>query len=106
MIVQVFLAASAGENSLDAFNRVIKDIPETESFLTVVGPFDYALILRTREKSHSQAMLGDKISKLPGIHQTKSIAVMKTVLKRIARRLADLCHPLAIISRSNGSSSG
>ncbi len=79
-IVQVSLAATAGDNSLDAFNRVVKDIPEIESCLMVAGSFDYLLIVRTRDISHFRAVLGDSINKLPGIHQTNSFAVMETVL--------------------------
>lgn len=79
-IVQVSLAATAGDNSLDAFNRVVKSIPEIESCLMVAGSFDYLLTVRTRDIAHFRAVLGDKINKLPGIHQTNSFAVMETVL--------------------------
>jgi len=79
-IVQVSLAATAGDNSLDAFNRVVKDIPEIECCLMVAGSFDYLLTVRTRDISHFREVLGDKINKLPGIHQTNSFAVMETVL--------------------------
>ncbi|WP_241525819.1 Lrp/AsnC family transcriptional regulator [Pseudophaeobacter leonis] len=79
-IVQVSLAATAGDNSLDAFNRVVKDIPEVESCLMVAGSFDYLLTVRTRDIAHFRVVLGDKINKLPGIHQTNSFAVMEAVL--------------------------
>ncbi|PYG26513.1 Lrp/AsnC family transcriptional regulator [Pelagimonas varians] len=79
-IVQVSLAATAGDNSLDAFNRVVRDIPEVESCLMVAGSFDYLLTVRTRDISHFRTVLGDKINKLPGIHQTNSFAVMESVL--------------------------
>jgi Lrp/AsnC family leucine-responsive transcriptional regulator len=79
-VVQVSLAATAGDNSLDAFNRVVKDIPEVESCLMVAGSFDYLLTVRTRDIAHFRIVLGDKINKLPGIHQTNSFAVMEAVL--------------------------
>lgn len=79
-VVQVSLAATAADNSLDAFNRVVKDIPEVESCLMLAGSFDYLLTVRTRDIAHFRAVLGDKINKLPGIHQTNSYAVMETVL--------------------------
>ncbi len=79
-IVQVSLAATAGDNSLDAFNRVVKDIAEVESCLMVAGSFDYLLTVRTRDIAHFRIVLGDKINKLPGIHQTNSFAVMEAVL--------------------------
>ncbi len=79
-IVQVSLAATAGDNSLDAFNRVVRNIPEVESCLMVAGSFDYLLTVRTRDIAHFRNVLGDKINKLPGIHQTNSFAVMEVVL--------------------------
>jgi Lrp/AsnC family leucine-responsive transcriptional regulator len=79
-IVQVSLAATAANNSLDAFNRVVRDIPEVESCLMVAGSFDYLLTVRTRDIAHFRSVLGDKINKLPGIYQTNSFAVMETVL--------------------------
>jgi Lrp/AsnC family leucine-responsive transcriptional regulator len=79
-IVQVSLAATAGDNSLDAFNRVVKDIAEVESCLMVAGSFDYLLTVRTRDIAHFRVVLGDKINKLPGIPHTNSFAVMEAVL--------------------------
>lgn len=78
-VVQVSLAATAGDNSLDAFNSAVCDIPEVESCLMVAGSFDYLLTVRTRDITHFRMVLGDKINKLPGIHQTNSFAVMEQV---------------------------
>ncbi|MEP5728192.1 MAG: Lrp/AsnC ligand binding domain-containing protein [Sulfitobacter sp.] len=79
-VVQVSLTATAGDNSLDAFNIAVKSIPEVESCLMVAGSFDYLMTVRTRDISHFRTVLGDKINKLPGIHQTNSFAVMERVL--------------------------
>ena len=79
-IVQVSLAATAGDNSLDTFNRAVKDIPEVEGCLMVAGSFDYLLTVRTRDMRHFRAVLGDQINKLPGIHQTNSFTVMEAVV--------------------------
>lgn len=78
-VVQVSLAATTGDNSLDAFNTAVQDIPEIVSCLMVAGSFDYLLNVRTRDIKHFRNVLGDKINKLPGIHQTNSFAVMEVV---------------------------
>ncbi|MEO9648549.1 MAG: Lrp/AsnC ligand binding domain-containing protein [Roseobacter sp.] len=78
-IVQVSLAATGGDNSLDAFNEAIEKIAEVETCLMVAGSFDYLLTIRTRDIAHFRQVLGDKINKLPGIHQTNSFAVMELV---------------------------
>ncbi len=78
-VVQVSLAATAGDNSLDAFNEAAHIVPEIESCLMVAGSFDYLLTIRTRDISHFRQVLGEKINKLPGIHQTNSFAVMEVV---------------------------
>ncbi|MCL6285448.1 Lrp/AsnC ligand binding domain-containing protein [Ruegeria sp. 2012CJ41-6] len=77
-VVQVSLAATA-DTSLEDFNRAVRDIPEIETCLMVAGSFDYLLTVRTRDIAHFRDVLGDRINRLPGIHQTNSFAVMETV---------------------------
>lgn len=77
-VVQVSLAATA-DHSLDRFNEAVRDIPEIETCLMVAGSFDYMLTVRTRDIAHFRTVLGDRINKLPGIHQTSSFTVMETV---------------------------
>lgn len=78
-VVQVSLAASASDNSLDVFNEAVRTVPEIESCLMVAGSFDYLLTVRTRDISHFRQVLGDKINKLPNILQTNSFSVMEAV---------------------------
>lgn len=78
-VVQVSLAATGGDNSLDAFNAAIGLVPEIESCLMLAGSFDYLLTVRTRDIVHFREVLGDKINKLPGILHTNSFAVMEVV---------------------------
>lgn len=77
-VVQVSLAATA-DQSLDAFNAAVGRIDEVESCVMVAGAFDYLLTVRTRNMAHFREVLGDKINKLPGVHQTSSFAVMEVV---------------------------
>ena len=79
-VVQVTLAATGGENALDAFNRAVRNIPEVESCLMLAGQYDYLLTIRTRDMKQFREVLGDSINKLPGILQTTSYAVMETVI--------------------------
>lgn len=78
-VVQVSLSATAGDNSLDDFNAAVGNVPEIENCLMVAGSFDYLLTVRTEDISHFRKVLGEKINKLPGIHQTNSFAVMEVV---------------------------
>lgn len=78
-VMQVSLAATAGNNSLDDFNDAVRRIPEVESCLMIAGSFDYLLTVRTRDIAQFRRVLGDKINKLPGILQTNSFAVMEVV---------------------------
>lgn len=78
-VVQVSLAATGGDNSLDAFNAAVARVPEIESCLMLAGSFDYLLTVRTRDIMHFRQVLGDKINQLPGILQTNSFAVMEVV---------------------------
>ena len=77
-VVQVSLAAT-GADSLNDFNEAVRGIPEIEVCLMVAGSFDYLLTVRTRDMDHFRAVLGDKINRLPGVHQTNSFAVMEVV---------------------------
>lgn len=79
-VVQVKLAATGGDNSLDAFNTAVRKIPEVESCLMLAGSFDYMLTVRTRDMQQFREVLGDCINRLPGILQTNSFAVMEVVI--------------------------
>jgi len=77
-VVQVSLSAT-GDHSLVTFNKAVQSIPEIESCLMIAGSFDYNLTVRTRDIAHFRDVLGEKISKLPGVHLTHSFAVMEVV---------------------------
>lgn len=67
------------QNSLEDFSRAVTDIPEVEGCYLIAGSFDFMLKVRTRDIVHYRELLGDEISKLPGVKQTHSFAVMETV---------------------------
>lgn len=77
-VVQISMAATS-DSHLDDLNVAIQDIAEIESCLMIAGAFDYLLVVRTRDMAHFREVLGERISKLPGIRQTNSFAVMEVV---------------------------
>lgn len=87
-IVHVSLVQTS-DNSLDDFNEAIKDIPEVQSCLMIAGQFDYMLKVCTRDITHFRELLGERISKLPGVMQTHSFAVMETVKETSWIQMAD-----------------
>ncbi len=78
-IVQVSLAATAGDKSLARFNDAVREIEEVEFCLMIAGSFDYLLLVRTRNMAHFRTVLEEKTNTLPGILQTSSFAVMEVV---------------------------
>ena len=77
-VVQISMAITA-DDYLKDFNAAVQDIKEIESCLMVAGSFDYVLLVRTRDMVHFREVLGEQISKLPGIRQSNSYAVMEVV---------------------------
>lgn len=87
-VVHVSLTQTS-DNSLDRFNSAVNDIPEIQSCLMIAGSFDYMLKVRTRDITHFRELLGEQISKLPGVMQTHSFAVMETVKDDATIRMSD-----------------
>ena len=87
-VVQITLAQTS-DNSLERFNEAVNNIPEIESCLMIAGSFDYLLKVRTRDITHFRELLGERVSKLPGVMQTHSFAVMETVKDDATIRMSD-----------------
>ena len=80
-MVQISLAKTA-EGAIDDFNRFnqeVQKLPEVQECYLIVGHFDYLIKMRTRDIAHFREVFGEKISRLPGVMQTQSFAVMETV---------------------------
>lgn len=77
-VVQITMAVTS-DNHLEEFNTAVKRVKEVESCLMIAGSFDYVLLVRTRDMAHFREVLGEQISRLPGIRQTNSFAVMQVV---------------------------
>lgn len=76
--VQVTLSDTR-TRALDAFNREIRKIPEVEQCHMIAGGFDYLLKVRTSDMADYRALLGEKISSLPGVTHTSTFVVMEAV---------------------------
>lgn len=78
IIVHVTLSQTS-DDALEKFNTAVKRIPEVQSCYMLAGQFDYMLKIRTSDISHYRNVLGDQVSKLPGVQQTNSFVVMEEV---------------------------
>ena len=87
-IVHVSLTQTS-DNALEEFNKAVNLLPEIESCLMIAGQFDYMLKVRTRDITHFRNLLGEQISKLPGVLQTHSFAVMETVKNSSSIRMVE-----------------
>jgi Lrp/AsnC family transcriptional regulator, leucine-responsive regulatory protein len=86
VMVQVQLSGTTGKD-LEDFNEAVRRIPEIQSCLMVAGGFDYLLKVRTRDIASYRELLGNSISKLPGILQTHTYVVMEVVKDEVTLHL-------------------
>jgi len=77
------------EHAFGAFREAMLAIPQVEECHMVAGGFDYLLKVRVQDMAAYRAFLGDVLSKVAGIRETRSYAVMERVKE--SRRI-DLSH--------------
>ncbi len=77
------------EDAFDAFRQAMLAIPQVEECHMVAGGFDYLLKVRVHDMAAYRRFLGDVLSKVPGIRETHSYAVMERVKEA---RAIDLAH--------------
>jgi Lrp/AsnC family leucine-responsive transcriptional regulator len=77
------------EDAFDAFRDAVRTIPQIAECHMVAGGFDYLLKVRVHDMAAYRRFLGDVLSKVPGIRETRSYAVMERV--KDAREI-DLAH--------------
>lgn len=88
----VFVEIAIDRTSEDAFERfrqAMQAIPQVQECHMVAGGFDYLLKVRVPDMSAYRRFLGDVLSKVPGIRETHSYAVMEQVKET---RGLDLAH--------------
>ena len=70
---------STDENSLNAFNRAIKPVPQVMECHMVGGGFDYLIKVRVADMQEYRDLLGGVIGALPMVENTHSYFVMEEV---------------------------
>ena len=66
-------------NAFEQFHRAIATIPQVQECHMVAGGFDYLLKVRVPDMAAYRAFLGEVLSRVPGIRETHSYAVMERV---------------------------
>jgi len=77
------------EKALTRFNREVTQIGEIEQCHMIAGNFDYLLKVRTRSMPAYRKVLGEKISALPYVANTKTFMAMQSVKEDIGMPLSD-----------------
>lgn len=77
------------EGAFEQFRKAMLDIAQVQECHMVAGGFDYLLKVRVRDMAAYRAFLGEVLSKVPGIRETHTYAVMENVKES---RTVDLSH--------------
>jgi Lrp/AsnC family leucine-responsive transcriptional regulator len=78
VMVQVQLKGTTADD-LEAFNAAVVRAPAIQSCHMIAGGYDYLLKVRSKDIDAYRKILGEVISKLPGVLQTHTYVVMETV---------------------------
>ena len=81
--------ARTSQGAFDQFAEAMRRIPQVQECHMVAGGFDYLLKVRVPDMAAYRAFLGDVLSRVPGIRETHSYAVMEQVKETHA---VDLSH--------------
>lgn len=88
----VFIEIAIDRTSQDAFDQfaaAMTRIPQVQECYMVAGGFDYLVKVRVPDMAAYREFLGEVLSKVPGIRETRSYAVMERVKESAA---VDLSH--------------
>ena len=80
VIVQVNLTSHSDE-TLYEFGRALETIPEVLEAYLVSGDYDYHIRIAVRDTRDYERLLREKLYKIPGIRQSKSSFVLRTLKK-------------------------
>ncbi|MDJ0629153.1 MAG: Lrp/AsnC family transcriptional regulator [Rhodobacter sp.] len=69
------------KDALDAFKREIREIPEIQYAVLLMGAFDYDLHIVVRDIDHYQTLLHQRLVSLPGVKEMESSVVLDVVKK-------------------------
>ena len=88
----VFIEIAIDRTSQDAFDQfaaAMTRIPQVQECYMVAGGFDYLVKVRVPDMAAYREFLGEVLSKIPGIRETHTYAVMERVKESTA---VDLSH--------------
>jgi Lrp/AsnC family leucine-responsive transcriptional regulator len=88
VMVQVQMKSTTADD-LEAFNTAVVRIPEIQSCHMVAGGYDYLLKVRSKDIDAYRRILGEVVSKLPGVLQTHTYVVMETVKDEVTLPVAN-----------------
>jgi Lrp/AsnC family leucine-responsive transcriptional regulator len=78
LLLIVHVTLDHGEPGVfERFLEALKAIPEVTECLMVTGQFDYLLKVRVPDMNSYRAILGDRLSAVPGVSQTNTIVVIE-----------------------------
>ncbi len=83
------------QDAFEQFRQAIATIPQVQECHMVAGGFDYLLKVRVADMSAYRVFLGEVLSRVPGIRETHSYAVMERVKESSAVDLSHLLAPSA-----------
>lgn len=66
-------------NAFDQFADVVRGMPEILECHMVAGGFDYLLKIRVENMEAYRRFLGDSLTQMPGIRETRTYAVLEEV---------------------------
>jgi Lrp/AsnC family leucine-responsive transcriptional regulator len=70
---------STVETGLAQFREMVRNMPEILECHMVAGGFDYLIKARVKDMNAYRAFLGDQLSTLPGVRETRTYAVLEEV---------------------------
>jgi Lrp/AsnC family leucine-responsive transcriptional regulator len=97
VVVQLTLE-SHNDETLDAFGKMLADIPEVLEAYLVSGDYDYYIRIAVRDTRDYERLLRERLYRIPGIRQSKSSFVLRT----LKESLLPLDHPVGTKERDAG----
>jgi len=64
---------------LDAFKKAVREIPEIQFALLVLGDYDFYLRVIVQDTDHYQQLLQNRLVTLPGIREMQSSVILEVV---------------------------
>lgn len=77
------------EAGLAEFKEMVRATPEILECHLVAGGFDYLIKARVKDMNAYRAFLGERLSVLPGVRETRTYAVLEEVKSTTALPIAD-----------------